>query len=51
MNQPVLTLDAGDVEMAMSDQTAEWQLDPVTGKLCMDPEDAAFYFGREEVET
>lgn len=51
MHHPVLTLDPGDVEMAMSDQTAQWLLDPVTGKLCMDPEDAAFYFGREEVET
>jgi hypothetical protein len=51
MNMPVLILDLEDIKVAMSDHNAEWLLDPATGQLCLDPEDAAFTFGREEVET
>lgn len=51
MNMPILRLDPEDVTMAMSDQQTEWMLDPATGKLCMDPDDADFLFGSDEAET
>ena len=50
MSMPVLTLDSEDIKMAMSDQNTEWLLDPATGKLCLDPEDAAFAFGHDDAE-
>lgn len=50
MNMPVLRLDAEDLRMAMSDQSAQWLLDPTTGKLCMERSEAALMFGREYAE-
>lgn len=50
MNTPVLMLDAEDVAMAMSDQRAQWLLDPTTGKLCMERSEAALMFGSEYAE-
>lgn len=51
MNAQVLKLDAEDMVMAMSDQTTEWMLDPTTGKLCMEAEEAALMFGSDEAEA
>lgn len=51
MSTPVLVLDAEDVAMAMSDQTAQWLLDPTTGKLCMERSEAALMFGSEYAES
>lgn len=51
MSTPVLVLDADDVTMAMSDQTAQWLLDPTTGKLCMERSEAALMFGDEYAEA
>jgi len=50
MKSPVLALDPEDVVMAMSDQSVEWKLDPSTGKLCLDHNEASFFFGSEEAE-
>lgn len=48
MTRPTLTLDAENVVMAMSDQMTQWQLDPITGKLCLDREEATIAFGSDE---
>jgi len=50
VTKPTLTLDPEDVMMAMSDQMTAWQIDPITGKLCLDREEATIAFGSEEAE-
>jgi hypothetical protein len=50
-NSKVLWLNADDIVMAMQDQSVEWMLDAVTGKPCLDPEEARIMFGEEYIET
>jgi hypothetical protein len=50
-NTKVLQLDPDDIVMAMQDQSVEWMLDAVTGKPCLDPDDARIMFGEEYIET
>ena len=50
MSKPTLTLDTEDVVMAMSDHMTQWQIDPITGKLCLDREEADIAFGSDEAE-
>lgn len=50
MNTPVLKLDPEDVVMAMSDQMTQWLIDPITGKLCLDREEADIAFGGDEAD-
>lgn len=49
-DKQVLWLDADDLVMAMRDQSMEWSLDSISGKLCMDLEDAQIMFGEEEAD-
>ena len=50
MNVPILTLDPEDVVMGMSDQMTQWLIDPITGKLCLDREEADIAFGGDEAD-
>lgn len=51
MNKQVMKLDSGDMVMAMGDQSMQWLLDPLTGKLCMERDEAALKFGSDEAEA
>ncbi|MEN1729628.1 MAG: UPF0158 family protein, partial [Pseudomonadota bacterium] len=47
----ILWLDAEEIIMAMRDQSAEWLLDPISGRLCLDPHESHEWFDEEEVEA
>lgn len=51
MNTKIIKLDADDLVMAMGDQSTVWMLDPVTGKQCMDREEAELMWGSEATEA
>lgn len=44
MTKRTVTIDFEDLEMAMQDQSATWYIDPVTGRMCMESEDADMMF-------
>jgi len=50
-NSRVLWLNADEIVMAMKDQSVEWWIDSISGRLCMDPEAAELMFGEEGAES
>lgn len=45
MTKRTVTIDFDDLEMAMRDQHETWYIDPATGRMCMEPENAEMMFG------
>ena len=50
MEKRTVTIDFGELEMAMQDQSMIWCIDPATGMACLEPEEAASLYDADDAE-